>query len=64
MGGVMLDCHAPASAVTALAPGEVDGQVFFPHRQPGRNTVEDYGQPLAVRFAGRQQPERHAGTQA
>src|SRR4029077_5586185 len=64
MGGIVLDCHPPASAVTALTAGEVHGQVFFPHGQPSGDAVEDHGHPPAGRLAGVEQPEGHAGPDA
>ena len=64
VGLVALDRHPPAAAVTTLPPLKITGQVFFPHGQAGGHAVENDGQPLAMGFAGREQAQRHAGTDA
>src|SRR6202030_4570263 len=64
VGGIVLDELPSTSAVPTLPPGQVAGEVVFAHYQPGGNTVDDHGEPLAVGFARRQQTEGHAGTDA
>ena len=40
LGPVLLDCLARASAVAALAAGEVDGEVVGGDRQAGRDALD------------------------
>src|SRR3954469_17214619 len=49
---VLLDLHAPATAMAELAPSHVAVQVLGRELESGRKTLDDSRQPRTMRFAG------------
>src|SRR5690606_11294417 len=56
---VLLDLLTLAAAVALLAAPHVAGDVRLGDRQAGRDALDDYEQPLAVRLARRQEAKVH-----
>ena len=57
LGAVLLDLHAPAAAVAALAAGHVDGDVVLGEGQAGGEALDEGGEALAVALAGGEEAE-------
>jgi hypothetical protein len=59
LGGVALDLHASAAAVSQLAARHVDVDVARRQLEAGRQPLDDAGQAGTMRLAGRYEMERH-----
>ena len=57
LGVVLLDLHAAAAAIAALAAGEVGGDVASESGRPAGSAFDDHGEALAVAFAGGEEAE-------
>ena len=58
LGAVLLDLHAPASAVPELAPGQVAVDVLGPQLEARGQALDDRGEARTVGFAGCYEAQR------